>query len=58
MLLDVLSENTSPTLVITISNLEEAPLIVCCQVLVHYYGATLLIRADDLPKETALLVLL
>ena len=57
MLLDVLSEDTCSTLVIAVSNLEEASLIMSCQVLVHDYRVTLLIRAYDLSKETALFVL-
>ena len=58
MLLDVLSENTCSTLVVTVDNLEEASFIMSCQVLVHDDRATLLIWADDLPEQTALLVLL
>ena len=57
VLLVILAQDSSPALIVALDDLEQAPLVMRNQVFVHNNRVALLIRANDLPEWTHLLVL-
>lgn len=53
MLLDVLAEDLRAALIIALDDLEQAPLVMRLQVLVHDHRRALGVRAHDSPVDAA-----